>query len=53
LNRVEWDYKSLKNGLRFTKISSDMKDSHKDKPQLFLDKKEIISDQEEQRECFA
>jgi len=30
-----------------------MKDSHKDKPHLFLDKKEIISDQEEQRECYA
>lgn len=30
-----------------------MKDSYTNKSHLFLDKKEIISDQEEQRECFA
>jgi len=30
-----------------------MKDSHTDNSHPFLDKKEIISDQEEQRECFA
>jgi hypothetical protein len=30
-----------------------MNDSNKNKPHPFLDKKEIISDQEEQRECFA
>ena len=30
-----------------------MKDGHTNKSHLFLDKKEIISDQEEQREHFA